>query len=424
MSHLLSVLPFLVVFTLLLSGRHMVFAGLAGMCAAFLFGNATWEISDRLFLDALHRRVGVEVPLIYGSLAVMLFEAGSFRAVGDLARYYGKGRRRLPIGLGIVALHALATYLFGSASSMTTIFAPILFRMMGARPGIVAALSIVSAVGFSTSPASTETFITARSAGTNVLEQSSTMLPSALGFYLLALVFAAFAMRGDKTKSDADSGEEPDRASALGVTWRNAAPVFVLLTLELACQPLTALGFPFLTPMSIMVLTILLTVFCTNSDLDAACRGFLAGSMKVAEKLFSIGIFLGCLNIIGESGAGSSLPLMLEHVPGTFRLPLIMIVAFFLAIPVGAHCSAILLILLPPLAAGTSLPQENMAESFGWIAIATALGAHLSPVQVNVLGLGSKFEIPVSSVICGNACYIAAAMLLLLGIAFISGQNL
>lgn len=224
------------------------------------------------------------------------------------------------------------------------------------------------------------------------------------------------------SKSDPIAEEPPCQDFSVVQAWWTAVPVFVLLILELACQPLINSGFSFLTPMTIPVYMIIITVLCTDFNVDTACRNFLAGSMKVAEKLFSIGVFLACLNIIGQSGPGALMTECLKTIPENFRLILVMLTAFFFAIPVGAHCSAILLILLPPLALGAEFLQDKPL-AFGWIAIATALGAHLSPVQVNVLGLASKFDISVSKVIRGNIPYIVTAMFVLLTIAYSSGLS-
>lgn len=412
MEQLFPILPIAVVFVLLVLRRHMLFAGLVGATLAIVFGKLHIEASNHVFLDALHRKIGVEVPLIYSSLAVMLYSAGCFQALADLARHYGRQWRRIPMCLILVLLQGMTTYLFGSASGMTSIFAPVLVHLAGASPYVVAAVSIVSAVGFSTSPASTETFITAQAAGRSVLEHATAMLPYTIGFYLLALLLAAWGLWKEKT---AEPKEEPASEPKIRLceTHRRAFPVFVLLVLELACQPLSSLGFKFLTPMSILVIMFLLTAFCMRINLAEACRLFLEGSMKVAEKLFSIGLFLGFLNIMGEAGAGASVLTLTEYVPPSFLLPSVMLLAFFVAIPVGIHCSAILLILLPSLAASQNFPSELL----GFVTLGTALGAHLSPIQVNVVSLGSKFGIPTSQIIRGNIPFIAFAMLVLLFIA-------
>ena len=408
MELIAPILPIVVVFILLVFRQHMLFAGLVGAALTVLFGRLSLETSNNVFLNALHQKIGVEVPLIYGALAVMLYNAGCFQALANLARHYGRGRHKIPVCLTLVLLHGVTTYLFGSASSMTAIFAPVLAHLVGTSPWVVAALSIVSAVGFSTSPASTETFITAQVAGRDIIEHSVAMFPYTIWFYVLALVLATWGLWKHKpSNAEVEPGIEP--AGSLGGDWRRALPVFTLLLLEIACP----FGFAFLTPLSILVIVFILTLFCMRIAPSEMCRLFLEGSMKVAERLFSIGLFLGFLTLMGEWGAGSSLLALTNHVPPSFLLPIVMLLAFVVAIPIGIHCSAILLMFLPTLAASHHLPSEAL----GLVTLATALGAHLSPVQVNIVSLGSKFDIPVSQVIRGNIPFIALSIAMLLFIA-------
>ncbi len=97
----------------------------------------------------------------------MIARSGSFKALVELLNRKLKGK--LPwLAAAIVLVQALATYMAGMGAGNTMVIAPLMFAAVGFIPEVVAAMAIATAIGFTTSPASTETGLAATAAGMEV----------------------------------------------------------------------------------------------------------------------------------------------------------------------------------------------------------------------------------------------------------------
>jgi hypothetical protein len=391
--------------------RHMLLVALSGGLLAMLLGGlGPGEVSP-VFLGAIHTTVGVEAPIIYAALGGMLNEAGCFKAMADICRHYqGKGHL-VPITAALVLLQGIIGYMIGLGVSTTYLIAPILAPVTGASRPVIAALAIVSAVGFSTSPASPETFITARIAQRPVVDHAAAMLPYAVLFYALVTALAIRGIRkhGSLAGQDAGFSGPVDFPAAL----KQAAPAIVFLTLLIAGAPLNSLfGITFFTPLVTLILVSFLTVLCTRLNAGEACAALIQNSRFILMVLFSVGIFLGFMEIIGMMGSFSALAELAQELPRPLRLSAAMGIGFLAAIPAGAFCTGVLALILPAMA---SLGMDSVA--MGFVAMSIALGSHLCPVQVNVGALKDGFSLPVAEVVRGNIPYILGMLAMITAVA-------
>src|SRR5690606_997635 len=78
-------------------------------------------------------------------------------------------------------------------------------------PEVVAGMAIATAVGFTTSPASTETILAAESAGVDALTHAANMRPFTIAFFLLGAALAVYGVhrRGSLFREPRAAGEKP-----------------------------------------------------------------------------------------------------------------------------------------------------------------------------------------------------------------------
>lgn len=421
MDSFLAILPLIAVFLLLVLRQHMLVAGTVGGLLAMLIGKISPAAATPIFLDAIHNSVGAEVSIIYSALGGMLYHSGSFQSGIDLARRHIDQRHHVPAVVVLVLLHGCLTYMIGLGVVSTYLIAPIIFSLVGCVPHVVAALSIVAAVGFCTSPASPETLITAQIADRNVIEHAASMLRYTFLFYGLAAVLAAYGVwkQGSTAKIENEEAAAPDTTTPYLVLLVRSLPSIIFLALLMLANPINKLiGSNVVSPLTILALIAILTILCTKFSANEMSVSLVDNSRFVLMVLFAVGIFLGFLNIVSELGAFRELVSLAGYFPRRICLPVAMIIAFLIAIPAGAFCTAILLLVLPTLA-GLGL----WSESLGLVAIAAALGAHISPVQVNVGAFRDCFHKDQATIIRANVKFMLAALVVLIGVAMLTWKS-
>src|SRR5690625_737599 len=229
MSLLLNMIPVIVVLILLFRKHHMIVAGLAGAVIAIIMGRLGFDQISELFVGGISNMLGITIPILYASAAMMVSRAGSIQALVELSQKVLRGRLSIIAGI-IVLIQGLATYTAGMGAGNTMVTAPLMAAAIGAIPEVIAAMAIISAVAFTMSPASTETVLAAESAGRDVVSHAAAMLPYSIIFYIIAIALAVYGVyrRGKLVKEGtATQTEESNKGS--GKLFIQSIPFIALL---------------------------------------------------------------------------------------------------------------------------------------------------------------------------------------------------
>ncbi|SEL09108.1 Mg2+/citrate symporter [Carnobacterium iners] len=415
MELFINLIPVVVVLILLFSNQHMLVAGFAGGILAIIIGGFGFDSITEQFIGGISNMLGITVPIIYAATAVMVSRAGSIKALVDLAKRVLRGRIAILAGI-IVLIQGFATYAAGTAAGNTMVTAPLMAVAVGAIPEVIAAMAIISAVGFTTAPSSTETVLVATSSGRDVVDHAAAMLPYTIGFYLVAVALAIYGVhkRGSlvmKKEEEVEGEKEQSNISLLG----RAFPFIALLAMVVVGSYLNGLiGTKVFTPATIVIITAILTVICTPLNLNEMSEALVDGSKFILTTLFAVGIFLAFINMIAELGTFEQIASIAKTVPEIILLPVTMILAFLIAIPSGAFAAGVLALILPTLSTlGLS------SEAMGFVAIATGLGTQISPVQINVAALAEGFDMTVLDIVKSNTKFVVGMLLIIMIVAFI-----
>lgn len=417
MDTFILISPLLLVMIMLILRQHMLFAALSGGVLALIVGGLPLDKASSLFLTALHNTVGVEVSIIYAAIGGLLAKAGCFNAIVDIARFFYRKRGHIISMVAVlVLLHGIVTYMIGLGANSTYLIAPMLASLIGAQRHVMVALAITSAIGFSTSPSSPETFITAQIAQRNVMEHAAAMLPYTFVFYLLAVLLAAYGIW--RHHSLLGHAVERARKSPINISasWKMTLPALTFFVLLIVGNPLNKLlGANYFTPMLTLIVVCVLTALCTALNSRQVCKDLLESSRYILVALFGVGIFLGFINIMGEIGTFSAFAALESKVPRELCLPVVMLIGFLAAIPSGAFCTAIVALVLPTLASMGDMSSVSM----GFVTMSIALGAHLSPVQVNVHAIKDSFNVSLKELVHGNVPFMFGLLLILMIVAVV-----
>lgn len=416
MDLLINLVPLIIVVALLFMKKHMLVAGLFGGLAAILIGGMNLSDVSGMFVGGISNMLGITVPILYAASAAMVSQAGSIEALVALFRKSLKGKIAILAGI-IVLIQGFATYMAGMGAGNTMVTAPLVAAAVGAVPEVIAAMAIISAVGFTTSPASTETILAAESAGVDVGIHASNMMPFTIAFYLFAFALAVYGVkkRGALFTGKDQAKEDDLENTSSGQLLKRAFPAIALLLMVVAGSKINGLlGIALFNPATTVILTAVLTVLLTNMNTDETSEALIDGSRFILTTMFSVGIFLSFINMIAALGTFEQIAGIARNAPESIILPVAMIIAFLIAIPSGAFTAGVLTLILPTLSA-LGLPSEAM----GFVAIATGLGTQISPVQINVAALAKGFDSDIMGVIRMNFKYIIGAMVLLTAMAVI-----
>ena len=415
MSLLINLIPVIVVLALLFSKKHMLVAGFAGGVLAIIIGGLNFDQISEQFIGGISNMLGITVPIIYAATAVMVSRAGSIQALVELSKRILKGKIAILAGI-IVLIQGFATYAAGTAAGNTMVTAPLMAIAVGAVPEVIGAMAIISAVGFTTAPSSTETVLAAESVGRDVVAHASAMMPYTIGFYLLAAGLAIYGVyrRGSLTTKQAENLEDKEVQSNMSL-FKQSIPFLVLLVMVVIGNYLNEIiGIKFFSPATIVIITAILTVICTPLDLDSTSESLVDGSKFILTTLFSVGIFLSFINMIADLGTFEQIASLAKNVPEGILLPVAMLLAFLIAIPSGAFTAGVLALILPTLST-LGLPSEAM----GFVAIATGLGTQISPVQINVAALSEGFDMDLLEIVKNNILYIIGMLVIVTIVAVI-----
>lgn len=415
MSTVLVLLPLVPIIVLLVARQHMLIAGAAGGVTAMIVAGIGVGDASGLVLDGIARLLGITVPILFAAAAALVAKGGATNAAVTLARR-GLGSRVSLLAGFMVLVQALATYTAGLGAGNTVVTAPLVAAAVGAVPHVIAGMAIATAASFTTSPASTETAVTAEFAGIELIGHANNMLPFTMLFWALGIGLAIWGVRKHGLLMGGGGAVEDELAELpTSRLWLRALPGIALLVMVVASGYINDLaGVTLLTPIIVVLITVVLTYLLTPLTLNETAEGLVQGAQFILVTLFAVGVFLGFINILGEIGTFERIASAAELVPQALVVPIAAMIAFLVAIPAGAFTAGVLSLVLPALSV---LGMSSTA--LGLVAIAAGLGTQISPVQINVAALSYGFDRDVMDIVRSNFRFVALAMALLLTLAVV-----
>lgn len=409
----LTVLPLIVIIVLLVNKVDMIIAGLVGGIMAMLIGGISIVQANDFLLKSIPSMLTITVPIINSALAMAVFKAGSYTSALSLVRRAIKGKVEY-FAAFIVILQAAATYMSGIGGGSAMVIAPLAFAAVGAIPELVAGMAIAAAVSFTTSPASLESGIVAKLGNIDVADYVAEMRIFWIVFVVIAIVIAFY---GTKKRNALFKGDEDEAVKAMSdkQLFLNTVPaIFLLAAVILGPLVNKAIGFNLVSPLVYTVVTVALIFLCTKMNLNESVNAMVDGSNYILVKLFSVGIFLAFINIIGETGAFASIVSVASLAPKALTVPTAVLAGFLVGVPAGAYVGSVLTLVLP-----IAVSLGFGPASLGFVAMGVGLGSQMSFVNITMQALSSGFQIPIIDVVKGNAKWIIGCLVLLLGLSFV-----
>lgn len=409
----LTVIPLIVILVLLFKKVDMLVAGFIGGVLAMVIGGIGLAQANDFLLKAIPSMLNITVPIINSALAMAVFSAGSYTSALTLVRRGTKGRVEF-FAAFIVILQAAATYMSGIGGGSAMVIAPLAFAALGAIPELVAGMSIAAAVSFTTSPASLETGVVSKLGNVAVGDYVGQMRIFWIAFVVIAIIIALY---GTKKRNALFKGDESEEFKNMtnGQLFKNTIPAIFLLSAVIFGPFVNKLvGFALVSPLFYTVVTVALIFLCTKFNLNKSVNAMVDGSSYILVRLFSVGIFLAFINIIGETGAFASIVSVAKLAPPALVVPTAVLAGFLVGVPAGAYVGSVLTLVLPIVVALGFSPV-----SLGFVAMGVGLGSQMSFVNITMQALSSGFKIPIIDVVKGNAKWVLSCVVLLLALAFV-----
>lgn len=410
---ILTVIPLIVILVLLFKKVDMLVAGFVGGVLAMVIGGIGLAQANDFLLKAIPSMLNITVPIINSALAMAVFSAGSYTSALTLVRRGTKGRVEF-FAAFIVILQAAATYMSGIGGGSAMVIAPLAFAALGAIPELVAGMSIAAAVSFTTSPASLETGVVSKLGNVAVGDYVGQMRIFWIAFVVIAIIIALY---GTKKRNALFKGDESEEYKNMtnGQLFKNTIPAIFLLSAVIFGPFVNKLvGFALVSPLFYTVVTVALIFLCTKFNLNKSVNAMVDGSNYILVRLFSVGIFLAFINIIGETGAFASIVSVAKMAPPALVVPTAVLAGFLVGVPAGAYVGSVLTLVLPIVVALGFSPV-----SLGFVAMGVGLGSQMSFVNITMQALSSGFKIPIIDVVKGNAKWVLSCVVLLLALAFV-----
>ncbi|MHB1134894.1 MAG: hypothetical protein ACYC4L_21190 [Chloroflexota bacterium] len=440
MDSLIRILPLVVVLVLLLPPFrfHVLVAGLVGGIVAALVGGLNTQQASTVFFNGLVQIMSITSVMMFAATAMVLAKAGSISGLLEIIQRVFKDKVEL-VAAGMVLVQALATYAAGNGAANLLVTAPLIYSVVGFVPALVAALGIVSGATWATSPSSAESAYISQQMGVSVQAYSNSMLPYTLTFWLIGIVLAYWGVRrvrlsgrlkpasqeelermrlvpggpapirGASQEAVPPMTTEQEVASRVG-PWARAFPFLVLLTLIVAGPFINqAIRFQLFTNLTIPVITLAVAVVAMRLNPNRIGEMFIDGGLTILRFLFMVGLFLGFINMLGEIGTFRAIAGVVSFAPVSLIALAAMIAAFLVAIPSAAYTVAIDTLIIPVLAAA-GVP----VSAFGFVGIAVAQGAMISPVQISVAALAHSFKRDILQIVRNNAPYMPIMLIVTL----------
>ncbi|WP_217588109.1 citrate transporter [Lentibacillus saliphilus] len=412
---ILVIVPLLVIVALLFLKVDMLAAGFVGGTIAMLIGGIGLAEANEQFLSTIPGMLSITVPIINSAIAMAVFKSGGYTSALALVRRK-IGNKNEYVAAFIVILQAAATYMSGIGGGSAMVIAPLAMAAVGAIPELIAAMSIASAVAFTTSPASLESGIVSKISGVPVAEYVAEMRLFTLVFVVLSVILGFYGAKKRKTLFKGEENEEFAKLSD-GELFRITIPaIFMLAAVIVGPFINDAIGMSLFNPLMYTVVTVLLIFVCTKFSMNESLEAVVDGSTYILTRLFAVGIFLSFINIIGDTGAFQVIAGIAEKAPSAFVVPAAVVAGILIGIPAGAYVGSILGLILPVVAALNFSPV-----ALGFVAMGVGLGSQLSFVNITMQALSAGFQLPIIQVVKGNGKWVGMSMVLLLVLSYFFG---
>lgn len=408
----------------------MIVAGAAGVVASVAFGGINPANAATPFLQGISAMVNMPLPLVYAGAAAMVARTGSVEYLTHVARRVLRKRISL-LAAVFVVIYAAISYTGIGALAATLILAPLSRSTFGNAPGLIAGMGIAGCAAMAASPVTAIGLVSSKLAGLDPMAYGNAMRPYALLFLAGGAGIAAIGARLDsparhqpesppdpKGESCSSNGTDPTFTTSTLITRATPTDLLkalpaVLLILLVALGPALAGAAPS-SPLAAALVNPLVVMFavggasklCLGTSLNQVASHFAEGTADILVILFSAGVFIGFMNVISPLGPFETISGLVLKVPFVSRvlLPVACTATFLLGALIGASISGALPLILPVWLSGGIPP-----ETAGLMAISLALGAQLSPVQINVLAFSRTYDMPAPFIIRITSPYIVVA---------------
>lgn len=409
----LVLIPLLVILVVMVKRHHMLIAGLAGGVVAMIIGGVGLEDATSIVSAAIPGMVSIITPAIYSTTALVVAKAGGFEALMRLSRKI-VGDKEYIIAALIVLIQSLATYAAGLGAGNTMVTGPLAFAILGAHPAVIAGMSLGTAASFMTSPSGADAAAISEISGIPIADYSSAMLVPTIIIWILAMLIAIIGVYRSGSLLAGKEEIVKEELSMKRLLVLSIPPIYFLIVV-VAGKQLNGLfnGYNVFSPIFNMISTLFLTALIARIKIDDIAKDLVDNSAFILTKLFSIGIFLGFINILAEIGTFAYIAGFIELAPSFVVVPVAILITFLVAIPAGGYSVGVSALIMPLLVASNlSVMQLGLA------AIAVGLGTQISPAQINVASLSSSFQVDMEDIIKINIPYILGALALLCVVGF------
>lgn len=406
------IIPLILVLVLLFLKVDMIIAGFVGGVLAMIIGGIGLEQANKQLLETIPTMLGITVPIINSAIAMAVFKSGGYSAALTLAKRGTKGKVEY-VSAFIVILLAAATYMSGIGGGSAMVIAPLAFVAVGAVPELIAAMSLAAAVSFTTSPASLESSIVSKLGDFSVAKYVSDMRPIWLLFCALAIILAFWGTKRRKIGFKENTDDEYGTMSNSALFKLTIPAIFLLFAVIFGPVVNDLVGFPLLTPLVYMVLTLALIFVCSDFTLNQSVEAMVDGSTYILTRLFQVGIFLAFINIIAQTGTFAVIAGIANAAPTMIMVPVAILTGILIGVPAGAYVGSVLTLVLP-----VAVSLGFSSTELGLVAVGVGLGSQMSFVNITMQALSSGFQIPILDVVNGNVKWISLAAILLIGIGF------
>jgi len=419
-AQMLSILPLIIILVLLLPPFrfHFLLAGLVGGVAAVVIGGLNAATASKVFLDGMGQIMTIYSVMLFAATAMVLARCGCTGAVMDLIKNKLGDRLEL-VAAAMVLVQGAASYMAGNGAANTLVTAPLVFAAVGFNPLVVVGMSIVSGASWATSPSSAESAYISKQMAISVGDYASSMLPYTLALWVLGVAIAWYGARRWRLAGKLQPGVAP-APSAPGLqppkvatmpeeeiggkevgTARRALPFFIMLLLILAGPPINRLiNVPLFSPVLIPLWVLVAAALLVWVNPNKLAEMFIEGGVTILRYLFAVAVFLGLINLLAEIGTFKAFASMISIAPVTFITVAGLLVAFLVAIPSAAYTVGIDALIIPVLSQ-LGVP----VWAFGFVGIAVAQGAMMSPAQINVAATAHGFQTDIMCIVRNNAPY-------------------
>ncbi|MBM3531357.1 MAG: hypothetical protein FJX35_26620 [Alphaproteobacteria bacterium] len=445
MKQLLAVLPLLVILVALLPPFrfHVLVAGLIGAALAVAIGGLSAPKVTELFFGGMTQILDIKSVMLFAATAMVLARCGCTNAIMELMTKWFGAKTELIAG-AMVLVQATATYMAGIGAANTLVTAPLVFAAVGYVPLAIVGMSIVSGASWATSPSSAEAAYISKQMGISPAEYASFMLPYTMVFWAIGMLLAWYGVRryrlagrlvpgrsmdthggsGNQTAAKAPieipvtNGPGTDIGAGLSAA-RRATPFFLMLLLILAGPPLNRMiGIPLFSAVLLPFWVLLMTALLLRVHPNRIAEMFVEGGLTILRYMFLVALFLGFIRMLSEIGTFTAIASLVGFAAPAIVLAAALVVAFLIAIPAAAYTVAIDALIIPVLGA-VGVP----VWAYGFVGIAVAQGAMMSPVQINVAATAHGFKTDILSIVRNNAPYMPFAFLVTLLMAtFFAGR--